>query len=94
MLKVYTTKQRIGVIDRLQDEKNVIVRDLFKKETDISLFTGRRATPSPAAQGRAAVGCTLSRMLRARAEGHARPAGGGWADRRHHRRLKIRWAGR
>ena len=39
-LKVYKDKCKEGVAERASNEYEVIVRDLFKKETNVELFTG------------------------------------------------------
>lgn len=40
-LKVYKLKQRSGVIERVaSDGRTAVCKGMFKKETDISLFTG------------------------------------------------------
>lgn len=45
-LKVYRMKQKQGQIDRVVDEFTVIGKDLFKKETDFSLFIGLKVIRS------------------------------------------------
>jgi len=39
-LKVFKNKSKEGVVERAVNEQEVIVRDLFKKETNIDLFSG------------------------------------------------------
>eukprot|EP01117_Protostelium_nocturnum_P013690 TRINITY_DN5133_c0_g1_i2.p1 TRINITY_DN5133_c0_g1~~TRINITY_DN5133_c0_g1_i2.p1 ORF type:complete len:204 (+),score=55.15 TRINITY_DN5133_c0_g1_i2:214-825(+) len=39
-LKLYRIKEKEGSIDRIADEYTLIGKDLFKKETDMSLFVG------------------------------------------------------
>jgi len=39
-LRVAKLKSREGIVERLQNEQEVIVKDLFKKETNLTLFTG------------------------------------------------------
>ncbi|KAK2721696.1 selenocysteine-specific elongation factor-like [Artemia franciscana] len=50
-LKVYKTKQKEGVIERLVNEQEVIVKDLFKKETNVDLFTGLKVKLSTGEDG-------------------------------------------
>lgn len=50
-LKIYKNKGREGVVDRVVDDREVIGRGLFKKETDLSLFTGLTVTTSQGARG-------------------------------------------
>eukprot|EP00116_Pleurobrachia_bachei_P008838 sb/3469100/ len=50
-LKVYKTKEREGIAERMNDEYTVIVKDLFKKETDIDLFTHLRVQLSTGESG-------------------------------------------
>lgn len=45
-LKVYKVKEREGVVDRKVDEYNVVCKGLFKKETNMELFTGVKVTLS------------------------------------------------
>jgi selenocysteine-specific elongation factor len=47
-LKVYKLKQKVGVVDHVRDDRTIVGRDLFKKESDLSLFIGlkcRRGYP-------------------------------------------------
>lgn len=39
-LRVYTPKCREGSVDRIHDANTLIGRDLFRKETDLTIFTG------------------------------------------------------
>lgn len=41
-LKIFKTKQREGVVDRVVNDREIICKGLFKKETDMSLFIGKR----------------------------------------------------
>ena len=41
-LKIFKMKQREGVVDRVVNSRELICRGLFKKETDMSLFTGKK----------------------------------------------------
>lgn len=50
-LKIYKLKSRQGVVDRMHDADTVIVRSLFKKETQLDLFSGLRVTLSTGEQG-------------------------------------------
>ncbi|PRP73599.1 selenocysteine-specific elongation factor, partial [Planoprotostelium fungivorum] len=45
-LKIYTIKSREGNIDRVADDRTLIGKDLFKKETDMSLFIGLKVVRS------------------------------------------------
>eukprot|EP00898_Chlorokybus_atmophyticus_P005046 jgi/Chlat1/5542/Chrsp369S00410 len=51
-LRVYKVKQRQGVIERVVDSTSVIGKNMFKKETDINLFSNLQVT---AAGGRSGV---------------------------------------
>ena len=42
-LRVFKNKSRSGVVERASNECEVIVKDLFKKETNIDLFSGLKA---------------------------------------------------
>ncbi|XP_028680079.1 selenocysteine-specific elongation factor [Erpetoichthys calabaricus] len=50
-LKVYKSKSREGVVERVSDEYTVIGRNLFKKETNIQLFVGLKVTLSTGEKG-------------------------------------------
>jgi selenocysteine-specific elongation factor len=39
-IKIYKTKVKKGIIDRIVDDNTIIGKDLFKKETDINIFVG------------------------------------------------------
>jgi len=39
-VKIARFKERVGTVDRVVDDRTVIGRDLFKKETDLSAFIG------------------------------------------------------
>ena len=45
-LKIFKTKQREGVVDRIVNSREIICRGLFKRETDMSLFTGKKICTS------------------------------------------------
>ncbi len=49
--KVFKFKMRTGVIERASNESEVIVKDLFKKETNIDLFVGLSAVFSTGEKG-------------------------------------------
>lgn len=50
-LKVYKTKVREGLVERVMDEYTVIGKNLFKKETNIAAFTGLKVTLSTGEPG-------------------------------------------
>ncbi|XP_041459396.1 selenocysteine-specific elongation factor-like [Lytechinus variegatus] len=50
-LKIYKTKQREGLVDRMTDEYCVIGRSLFKKETNLQTFTGLKVQLSTGEEG-------------------------------------------
>ena len=51
-LRVYKVKRREGVVERVQDGgRTAICKGMFKKETDINIFTGLRVTASTGACG-------------------------------------------
>lgn len=50
-LKVYKMKKKEGVVERVQDEYTVIVRSIFKKETNMQLFSGLRVKLSTGEDG-------------------------------------------
>ena len=50
-LLIYKRKMREGVVDRLHDSDTVIGRGLFKKETQLDMFTGLRVTLSTGETG-------------------------------------------
>lgn len=39
-LKIYKNKYKIGILDRVVNEREVVCKDMFKKETRLDLFTG------------------------------------------------------
>jgi len=41
---IYKEKTRSGIVDRLHDAETLIVKNIFKKETNLDLFTGLRVT--------------------------------------------------
>ena len=49
--KVFKFKTRTGVVERASNEQEVIVKDLFKKETNIDLFVGLSAVFSTGERG-------------------------------------------
>ncbi|KAK3742950.1 hypothetical protein QZH41_014192 [Actinostola sp. cb2023] len=50
-LQVYKTKYKEGIVERMLDEYSVIGRSLFKKETNIQIFTGMKITLSTGEEG-------------------------------------------
>ena len=50
-LKVFKHKSKEGVVERAVNEQEVIVRDLFKKETNIDLFCGLSVNLSSGEKG-------------------------------------------
>ena len=50
-LKLVKYKLKEGVVERIQDEYTVIVKSLFKKETNIDLFVNKKVTLSTGEQG-------------------------------------------
>ena len=45
-LKIIKFKQKEGIVERIQDEYTVIVRSLFKKETNLDVFIGKKVSLS------------------------------------------------
>ncbi|CAH3021015.1 unnamed protein product [Porites evermanni] len=50
-LKVYKTKTREGVVERMADEYSVIAHSLFKKETNIQTFVGMKIRMTTGEEG-------------------------------------------
>ncbi|PIK54191.1 putative selenocysteine-specific elongation factor [Apostichopus japonicus] len=50
-LKIYKTKTREGVVDRMTDEYSIIGRGLFKKETNLQTFVGLKVKLSTGEAG-------------------------------------------
>ncbi|OQV19801.1 Selenocysteine-specific elongation factor [Hypsibius exemplaris] len=50
-LKIFKTKERSGVVERMQDRESVIVRNMVKKETDIGKFERLKVQLSTGEQG-------------------------------------------
>ena len=50
-LKVYKTKVKEGLVERVMDEYTVIGKNMFKKETNIATFTGLKVTLSTGEAG-------------------------------------------
>ncbi|XP_066992085.2 selenocysteine-specific elongation factor isoform X2 [Anabrus simplex] len=50
-LKVYREKCKQGIVERSLDSDNVIVKNMFKKETNIQLFTGMKVALSTGEKG-------------------------------------------
>ena len=39
-IKVYKLKQKFGTVDHIADDKTIVARELFKKETDLTIYRG------------------------------------------------------
>ncbi|RDD39171.1 Selenocysteine-specific elongation factor [Trichoplax sp. H2] len=50
-LKIYKNKTREGVVERVMDEYTVIAKSIFKKETNIQLFSNLKVTLSTGETG-------------------------------------------
>ncbi|KAJ8046387.1 Selenocysteine-specific elongation factor [Holothuria leucospilota] len=50
-LRIFKTKSREGIVDRMTDEYNIIGRGLFKKETNIQTFVGLKVKLSTGENG-------------------------------------------
>ena len=50
-LKIYKTKTREGVVERMADDYSVIAHSLFKKETNIQIFVGMKIRLSTGEEG-------------------------------------------
>ena len=50
-IKVYKTKVKEGLVERVMDEYSVIGKNMFKKETNIATFTGLKITLSTGEAG-------------------------------------------
>lgn len=50
-LKIFKCKYKEGTIERMSDEYSVIVKSLFKKETNLELFANMKVTLSTGEQG-------------------------------------------
>lgn len=51
-LRVFKTKHKSGVVDRVPNETEVIVKNLFKKETNIEIFSGMKVCLSSGETGK------------------------------------------
>jgi len=51
-LRIYKPKSREGRVDRVHDEKTLLAKDLFKKETDLSTFIGMKILDDLGNEGR------------------------------------------
>ena len=40
-MKIFRDKIRTGIVDKINDNYVLLVKDLFKKETDISIFVNK-----------------------------------------------------
>ena len=45
-LKIYKVKQKNGVVERLVNDYEMVCKNMFKKETNIHLFSGLNVTLS------------------------------------------------
>ena len=50
-LKIFKVKYKEGIVDRMMDEYSVIVRSLFKKETNLQMFLNLKVTLSTGEHG-------------------------------------------
>jgi len=50
-LKIFKWKSKEGTVERMSDEYNVIVKSLFKKETNMALFTNMKVKLSTGEEG-------------------------------------------
>ena len=50
-LKVFKVKEKTGVVERANNEHELIGKSMFKKEANIGMFTGFKVTFSPGGQG-------------------------------------------
>ncbi|OQR66255.1 selenocysteine-specific elongation factor-like [Tropilaelaps mercedesae] len=50
-IRVFKFKCKTGVVDRVPSDSEVIIKDMFKKETNIELFTGMKVTFSSGETG-------------------------------------------
>ena len=51
MLKVYKNKSKEGIVERMQDENEIIVKNLLKKDTNLQLFIGLKVHLSTEEEG-------------------------------------------
>lgn len=51
LIKIFKWKQKEGTVERMSDAYTVIVKSLFKKETNLALFTNMKVTLSTGEQG-------------------------------------------
>jgi len=65
-LKVAKDKQKQGVVERASNSQEVIVKDLFKKETNIALFSGLRVKLSTGEEGKVEGGFGQSGKVKVR----------------------------
>lgn len=45
-LKVVKIKERRGIVERVHNDQSLIIKEMFKKETDLSIFLGMSVTVS------------------------------------------------
>jgi selenocysteine-specific elongation factor len=55
-LRVYKNKTKQGEVDRIVDQYTVVVRNLFRKETDLHPFVGLRVVAHPTGSNETYVG--------------------------------------
>lgn len=65
-IKVYKTKLRDGQVERVTDEYTVIGKNLFKKETNLQIFTGLKVSLSSGQEGQIEGGFGQSGKIRIR----------------------------
>ena len=46
-IKVYKLKQKFGTIDHIHDDKTIVGKDLFKAETDLTIYRGLKVLRGP-----------------------------------------------
>jgi selenocysteine-specific elongation factor len=72
-LRVFKRKSRVGAVERMHDADTVIVRGLFKKETQLDLFTGLAVTLATGERGSIEGGFGQSGKVRVRCMGGLLP---------------------
>jgi len=50
-VKVYKSKSREGIVERMQNDSEVIIKNLFKKDTNLQLFVGFKVSLSTGEEG-------------------------------------------
>eukprot|EP01046_Picozoa_sp_COSAG06_P090221 COSAG06_NODE_36561_length_445_cov_1.424855_1_plen_136_part_01 len=43
-IKVYKLNRKFGTVDHIHDDKTIVARDLFKKETDLQIYRGLKVS--------------------------------------------------